>query len=474
MLFNTPIFLVFLLIVIPIYCVLPKMARKYFILSVSYIFYGYWDWRFCGLLLLSTVMDYYLGKWIASSATERGRRNMLHLSIAINLTLLGFFKYFNFFLDTFQKLPGVHLDQLHLHILLPVGISFYTFQSLSYTFDIYRRKLEPAKNLLDYALFVSFFPQLVAGPIEKAIDLLPQVVKSPTPTKENINEGIALITIGMFKKVMIGDTCSKYVDHLFTEPNYYTSGEMLCALFLFAIQIYADFSGYSKIAKGCGKLLGVNLIDNFNQPYLSSNITDFWRRWHISLSNWLKDYVYIWWLGGNRKSKIRTYLNLLATMLIGGFWHGASWTFIIWGGIHGSALAIHKFILGDKKPEIEYKYKGILDFLRYTMNVIFTFLLVVIAWLFFRAPNFDTIKIFFSKMTHWTSSDLMIQMLEISFVYYVVSTAMDIIEYRTKNHAFTLLLKPAIRYGLYIPVWAVIIMYMYTVIKPIPFIYFQF
>lgn len=474
MLFNTPIFLIFLLIVIPVYCVLPKMARKYFILIVSYIFYGYWDWRFCGLLLLSTVMDYYLGQWIANSADEKRRRSMLHLSIAINLTLLGFFKYFNFFLETFQKIPGVHLDQLHIHILLPVGISFYTFQSLSYTFDIYRRKLEPAKSIFDYALFVSFFPQLVAGPIEKAIDLLPQVIKSPTPTKENIKEGIALITIGMFKKVLIGDTCSKYVDHLFTEPNYYSSSEMLCALFLFAIQIYADFSGYSKIAKGCGKLLGVNLIDNFNQPYLSSNITDFWRRWHISLSDWLKDYVYIWWLGGNRKGKKRTYFNLMATMLIGGFWHGASWTFVIWGGIHGSALAIHKFILGDKKPQTEYTYRGIPSFVKYLLNAIFTFLIVVLAWLFFRAQNFDTIKIFFSKMTHWTSSDVIVDMLEIAAAFYIVSTVMDVIEYRTKNHAFTLLLKPAVRYGVYITVWTVIIMYMYTVIKPMPFIYFQF
>jgi alginate O-acetyltransferase complex protein AlgI len=474
MLFNSLVFLVFLAVVVPVFYLLPFKFKKVFILVASYVFYGYWDWRFCSLLLLSTVMDYYLGRVIYAEQDEVKRKRLLHISLLVNLTLLGFFKYFNFFIDSFSTAFGTQLDSVHLYIILPVGISFYTFQSLSYTFDLYRRRMEPAKSLLDYSVFVSFFPQLVAGPIEKAIHLLPQVEKLKNPDRSFVKEGIVLVTIGMVKKVMIGDTIGKYVDNIFMEYTYYSSGEIICALIMFSIQIYADFSGYSLIAKGCGKLLGVTLMDNFKQPYLASNITDFWRRWHISLSDWLKDYVYIWWLGGNKKGKFRTYCNLMTTMLLGGLWHGANWTFVIWGGIHGLALAVHKFMLGDRKPETRFVYSGVGSAARYIFNVLVTYLVVLFAWLFFRAPDLATATSMIGQMTHWTGSEIMGDLIIVTAVYFGAIILLDLFEYYTDSYAYLLAVRPAVRYGILTPVWALIITYMYTVGKPAPFIYFQF
>lgn len=473
MLFNSLVFLVFLGLVIPIFYLLPQRLKKIFLLFASYTFYGYWDWRFCSLLLLSTVMDYYLGKTIYQEQDQKKRKRWLHLSLLVNLMLLGFFKYFNFFIESFSSVFGA-LDSVHLYIILPVGISFYTFQSLSYTFDLYRNRMVPAKSLLDYSLFVSFFPQLVAGPIEKAIHLLPQVEKCTMPSHGYIKEGIVLITIGMFKKIMIGDTIGKYVDNVFAEPTYYKSGELVCALVMFSIQIYADFSGYSLIAKGCGKMLGVTLMDNFKQPYLSSNITDFWRRWHISLSDWLKDYVYIWWLGGNRKGKFRTYVNLMITMLLGGLWHGASWTFIIWGGIHGLALSFHKLISGENKHEKQFKYKGLSSTMHDAFSAFVTYLIVSFAWLFFRSPDLPFAINIIYQLINWNSSEMISNFVLITTVYVVVILLLDGIEYFTNDYAFLLLVRPAIRYGIMLPVWMVLIMYMFTVGKPAPFIYFQF
>jgi alginate O-acetyltransferase complex protein AlgI len=304
-------------------------------------------------LALSTVVDFFIEKALFKAKEEKNRKWFLVTSILVNLGILGVFKYFGFFIDSFESLGsvmGVQFDYLHLNIILPVGISFYTFQTMSYSIDIYRRKLEPTNNFIDFAVFVSFFPQLVAGPIERAANLLPQISKIPKPTKEQIQQGIVRIVSGLFTKVMIGDTTGRFVDQIFGNPEIYKSVELISALVLFSIQIYADFSGYSSIARGVAKLLGIELMKNFEQPYLSSNITEFWRRWHISLSSWLKDYLYIS-LGGNRKGMNMTYINLMLTMLLGGLWHGASWNFVIWGGLHGAYLVIHKLILGDKKPQ---------------------------------------------------------------------------------------------------------------------------
>lgn len=472
MLFNSLVFLTFLLVVIPVYyAIRDKTQKKVFLLLASYVFYGYWDWRFLGLLVLSSVMDFYLGRFIHSASTQGRRKAWLLFSLFVNLTVLGFFKYYNFFLDSFQAMVGSNLDFLHLNIILPVGISFYTFQSLSYTFDVYRRKMEPEDNILDYILFVAFFPQLVAGPIERAIDLLPQIKNPVNPGKSAIWDGFLLISLGMTKKVLIGDTVSKFVDHIFTEPGYFTSPELLSALLLFAIQIYADFSGYSNIARGCGKLLGVELVINFRQPYLSGNITEFWRRWHISLSSWLREYLYIWGLGGNRFGRARTYMNLLLTMLIGGFWHGANYTFIIWGGIHGLALAAHKwFCESTGGPRV---VDGRQLKLSAMPPVILTFMTVAFAWLFFRAPDLSTAIYFLESFIHWRGSEVWGQLLVVVITYYVVIFSLDLIEDRYGELFLRNLGRP-VQVALVIPFWIAICMYLLSIGKPMPFIYFQF
>ena len=469
MLFNSLFFLVFLVVVVSTYYYLPsRKSKKYFLVFASYIFYGYWDWRFCGLLFLSTIMDYIIGKAIYEEFNLKRKLNLLNLSILLNLGLLGLFKYYNFFIDSFSSISWVKLDFAHINVILPVGVSFYTFQSLSYTFDLYRNKMKPSQSLLDYTLFVSFFPQLVAGPIEKAKDLLPQIERCGKPTMEYIKEGIVLITLGMFRKVLLGDTSGKFVDHIFAEPNYYSSSELIAACFLFSIQIYMDFSGYSLIAKGCGKLLGVDLVVNFKQPYFSRSITDFWRRWHISLSEWLKDYVYIWWLGGNRKGKFRTYINLFITMVLGGLWHGANWTFVVWGMIHGIGLAFDKVTTQKNQETIKYR------FIRNVFGIFSVYLFVVFAWLFFRAQNLSDVQIFFSRMFVWQSSELAYMFFGIVLSFMVVAYVLDMIELKSKNQAFLLLLPIGWRYGIITCTWVVLIFFMLANGKPMPFIYFQF
>jgi alginate O-acetyltransferase complex protein AlgI len=469
MLFNSIVFIVFLIFVVTTNYLLPSKWRKYFLVSAGYVFYGYWDWRFCGLLLLSTIVDFYLGQAIAKADNIISKKRFLSLSIFLNLSLLGFFKYFNFFIDTFQSSFGASLDFLHLNLILPVGISFYTFQSLSYIFDIYRGKCNSCNSLLDYATFVAFFPQLMAGPIERAVNLLPQIERMKSPSKIDFKKGLALLTLGMFKKVLIGDTIGKYVDHIFTEPQWYYSDELIIALFMFSIQIYVDFSGYSLIAKGSAKFLGVDLIDNFKRPYLSINITDFWRRWHISLSNWLKEYVYIWWLGGNRINKWRTYLNLFYTMLLGGIWHGANWTFVIWGGIHGLALAFHKKFGSKGKVEIS-KWDLMLRF----SSGVFTFIFVSFAWLFFRAENFETVKLFMTSISEWRFGADSFLFLKIFTAYAMVVLFLDILEEYYNDSAFLSRFSNSVFFAILIPSWFSIILYLYTVGRPSPFIYFQF
>ena len=390
MLFNSFVFLIFLGIVIPVfYAIKTKSGRNIFLLLASYFFYGYWDWRFCSLLLISTLIDFYVGGKLYKTENEKKRKKLLLVSMVANLGILGFFKYFNFFAESFATLlksMGGHPDFVLLNIILPVGISFYTFQTMTYTIDIYRRKLEPTNSLIDFALYVSFFPQLVAGPIERASHLLPQLSKKFGATKEQFEKGMVLIVMGLFKKVMIGDTAGRVVDRIFGQPDLYHSPELLMALILFAIQIYADFSGYSSIARGTAKLMGIELMKNFEQPYLSANITEFWRRWHISLSSWLKDYLYIS-LGGNRKGKGRTYINLMITMLFGGLWHGASWNFVIWGGLHGIYLAIHKWMLKGKKIKEHFQYQGRKSLIRFSFNVILTNLLGIVYLVIFPGKN---------------------------------------------------------------------------------------
>ena len=476
MLFNSFIFFIFLGIILPLYYKLPKQLKNPLLLIASYFFYGYWDYRFTALLALSTIIDFIVGQKLYQSQDAKAKKRWLLLSLFSNLGILAVFKYYGFFISSFESLASVfgsNLDYLHLNIILPVGISFYTFQTLSYTIDIYRGRLSPTKNFIDFAVFVSFFPQLVAGPIERASSLLPQISKTPMPTRSQIKEGVVLIVTGLFKKVMIGDAAGRIVDHIFSQPDIYKSPELLAALVLFSIQIYADFSGYSSIARGTAKLLGIELMKNFEQPYLSQNITEFWRRWHISLSTWLRDYLYFS-LGGNRKGINRTYINLMLTMLLGGLWHGASWNFVIWGGLHGVYLIVHKLSLGNKKVANCYKYDGLKSLLVYFLNTALTFVLVLITWLFFRSTDFETAYSFIQKMIYWESSEFAMRFFLITISFSLMMLLFDFFEYYTKSHTFILLFKnKGIVLGLLVAMLFVSFIFMFQN-EALPFIYFQF
>jgi alginate O-acetyltransferase complex protein AlgI len=474
MLFNSFIFFIFLGVVLPVFYLLPnKRSKNLFLLLASYFFYGYWDWRFCSLLAISSIIDYYVAIEIDKREDPIKRKNLLYVSLISNLGMLAFFKYFNFFVDSFQVMSakfGMHVDYLHLNIILPVGISFYTFQTLSYTIDVYKRELKASTNFIDFSLFVSFFPQLVAGPIERATNLLPQVQKDFKATREQVKQGVVLIVIGLFRKVMIGDTTGRFVDHIFGNLEQYKSVEILAGLILFSVQIYADFSGYSHIARGTSKLLGIELMKNFEQPYLSKNITEFWRRWHISLSTWLKDYLYIA-LGGNKKGNTRTYINLMLTMLLGGLWHGASWNFVIWGGLHGMYLAVHKKMLGNKKVHAS-RIESLS--IQNIVSIVITFLLVVFTWLFFRSTSWDSTQLFFSKIFNWESSEYAGLFISIAGAYLFVTIMFDIFEYYAGKHTYILNIKSVgIRAGILSAMLLVTLIYMFQA-EPAPFIYFQF
>lgn len=386
MLFNSYVFVLFFGIVLTVYWRLGRSLQNRFLLAASYLFYGWWDWRFLGLIALSTVVDYFCGLRVGKGKPRR--KAWLLFSLCTNLGILGFFKYFGFFVDSAERFLGalgVSASTPILEFVLPVGISFYTFQTLSYTIDAYRGHGKPERNFWDFALYVSYFPQLVAGPIERSTRLLPQLRSRRTITREMVRTASVLILMGFFKKIAIADAVAPYVDSAFMDPGGKSAPFLWISLYLFTIQIYCDFSGYSDIARGVSRLLGIELMVNFRQPYLATNIVDFWRRWHISLSSWLRDYLYIP-LGGNRSGKLMTYRNLFLTMLLGGLWHGAGWNFVIWGGLHGLYLAIHRFVVG-KRPEAS---PGATGLLRKVPAWFLTFHLVCLAWVFFRADTFPS------------------------------------------------------------------------------------
>ena len=332
MLFTQIEFLLFFIFcLISIYLTSSNRFRKGILLFASYYFYAYWDWRFLSLIIYSTLIDFIVGKYIARTKNQQVRKRLLFISLVSNLSVLGFFKYFNFFINSLSiPLAEIGLNVTTLNIILPIGISFYTFQTLSYTIDIYRNKIPPTSSILDFSLFVAFFPQIVAGPIVRAAEFLPQLKVKRVINWDNLFIGFRLFTFGFFKKVFIADNLAIFVDKVFENPSVFSSITILLGVIAFGIQIYCDFSGYSDMAIGIAKALGYELPLNFNYPYIAKNITDFWRRWHMSLSFWLRDYLYIP-LGGNRKGTRRTYINLMLTMLLGGLWHGASWNFVVWG-----------------------------------------------------------------------------------------------------------------------------------------------
>jgi alginate O-acetyltransferase complex protein AlgI len=389
--FSSFQFLAFLLVVMALLIVVPGQRwRKLILIVASYYFYAYWDWRFLLLLLLNTVVNAFLGKAMYVAEEPRRKKLILVGSLVFNLGVLAFFKYFNFFIESAEYVLsplGFHLETVS--IILPVGISFFTFESISYVIDIFRGTTKPAESFADYALFVAFFPRLVAGPIVRPADYLPQLKKPIGIRGHNVWAGAQIFTVGLFKKLILADSVAPFVNQVFADPNYYSGATVWLAVFAYAIQIYCDFSGYSDMAIGIARMLGFHLNRNFHMPYIATSVTEFWQRWHISLSTWLRDYLYIP-LGGNRKGNRRTYVNLMITMLLGGLWHGASWNFVIWGGVHGAALSVNRYW----ERVVKMKPTPVGRVLAWAA----TFLFVCAVWVLFRAPDTATMLAMYSKM----------------------------------------------------------------------------
>ena len=426
MLFNSIDFAFFLPIVFVLYWVLfqRNIQRQNLLIAIaSYIFYGWWNWRFLTLILFSTVVDYTLSLRMSKHSDPKKRKILLGTSLLVNLGLLGFFKYYNFFIANFVEafsLFGQEITIRSLHIILPVGISFYTFQTLSYSIDVYRRKIEPTTDFVAFSAFVSFFPQLVAGPIERASNLLPQFHKERRFDYFQAVDGTRQILWGFFKKMVIADNCAKYADIIFHEPNAYSSVVLIFGAVMFAFQIYGDFSGYSDIAIGTSKLFGFNLMKNFAFPYFSRDMAEFWRRWHISLSTWFRDYLYIP-LGGSQRRLKTTLRNTFIIFLVSGFWHGANWTFILWGALHAAyfvpllLFAKNRRHLGDIAPS------RVLPTFRDVGSISITFALTVLAWIPFRADNIHhTMEYYTALFTQDFFGNISLQFRSISNGFHVV------------------------------------------------------
>ena len=381
--FTSPFFLVLFTLFFGFFLMVYRhhTGKLLYLTLFSIYFYYKSSGMYFVILLASAITDFTLALILSKATDQWKRKAILTVSVIINLAVLGYFKYTMFFVDTINATTGSQIQTWD--IFLPVGVSFFTFQSISYIIDVYRKEIAPVTNFLEYSFFISFFPQLVAGPIVRAKDFIPQIKKPNVVTAKEFNRALFLIVCGLFKKIVISDYISiNFVDRIFDNPTLYSGAENLLGVYGYAIQIYCDFSGYTDIAIGIALLLGYHLPVNFNSPYISASITEFWRRWHISLSSWLKDYLYIP-LGGNRNGKFRQYLNLFLTMLLGGFWHGASLNFIVWGALHGTALGVDKFMKesGSKL--------GILNRIPFIVKVLFTFHFVCLCWIFFRAENFE-------------------------------------------------------------------------------------
>jgi len=404
MLFNSNIFLEFLIVFLLGYVLVRNHLRWRNILIViaSYVFYGWWDYRFLALILISTLIDYFAGLGIENTDSTPKRKLWLTISLAGNLGILGFFKYFDFFAQSLGVLfvrAGIPFETRTLGIILPVGISFYTFQTMSYTLDVYRREMRATRDFVAFMAYVSFFPQLVAGPIERARHLLPQFSETRTITRAMLREGIWLCIWGMFKKVVLADNLAPLVDMAYSSSG--NSGILvILGTLAFAFQIYCDFSGYSDIARGLAKILGFDIMVNFNIPYAAKNIRDFWRRWHISLSTWLRDYLYIS-MGGNRRGKARTWINIMITMLLGGLWHGANWTFVVWGCWHGLGLVLNHMFNDFRaiKQTDSTRNNAVGKFLAWGGTLLF----VLYGWLIFRAESIEQAASMTLTLTHFSA-----------------------------------------------------------------------
>lgn len=475
MVFNSFEYLFFLPIAFLLYWILFKKKlqhQNFLLLVLSYVFYAWWDWRFLSLILLSSFVDYYCGRFIYKSENNKTKKSWLWLSIFVNLGLLGVFKYFNFFSESFKDLfqsIGYEMNALTLDVVLPVGISFYTFQTMSYTIDVYKGQMKPTSNMLQFFSFVSFFPQLVAGPIERARNLLPQF-SEPRKFKYNfVADGMRQILWGLFKKVVVADNCAVVVNEIFGNYENLNPATLAVGVIFFAFQIYGDFSGYSDIAIGTARLFGFNLMQNFASPYFSRDIAEFWRRWHISLSTWFRDYLYIP-LGGSRGGKKMIVKNIFIIFVVSGFWHGANWTFVIWGALN--ALYITPLILLKKnRKNVDSAVTGkffhsFKDFL----SISFTFFLTCIAWIFFRSVDVGSAFGYLARLFSFQSWDIPSTDLK-PFAYIFILLIVEWVQ-RNKLHGLSIALSPLlVRWFIYLLIILIIILFGASSDS---FIYFQF
>ena len=485
MLFNSIHFAVFLPIVFLLYWfVFDRFIRRSrcqlrlqnaFVVAASYVFYGWWDWRFLLLIAFTSFCSWGSGLLIGGAKTKKEAKAWMWINIVLNLGILALFKYYDFFVTEFGQLFDVSTDKLLLKVILPVGISFYTFQALSYSIDVYRGKMEPTRDVVAFFAFISFFPQLVAGPIERATNLLPQFLKKRELDYDTAADGMRQILWGLFKKIVVADSCAVYVDQVFSTYTEQTGSTLLLAAILFAFQIYGDFSGYSDIAIGTAKLFGIKLMRNFNVPYFSRDIAEFWRRWHISLTTWFRDYVYIP-LGGSRVSKAKIVRNTFIIFLLSGFWHGANWTYIAWGAYH-AILFLPLILTGKNRKYTNQIAEGrVMPTLKEAGQMLLTFFLAVLGWIIFRAESigkaWDYVCGIFGRSlltTPWLKNR------ETYLVIMVSVVVMMVVEWfnRNRQHGFELSAKCpiALRYVAYLVLSIVIIRFSGA---PSAFIYFAF
>ncbi len=482
MLFNSIDFAIFLPVVFLIYWFATGKSIKvqnFFIVVASYTFYGWWDWRFLSLILLSTCTDYFVGVKLKGEIIEGKRKALLWTSVVINLGTLGIFKYYNFFIENLTNafsFFGAEINPTSLNVVLPVGISFYTFQTLSYTIDVYRKKLKPTHDFIAFAAFVGFFPQLVAGPIERAKNLLPQFQQKRSFDYSKATDGLRQILWGLFKKVVIADNCAFLANQIFNDSVEMNGSTLVLGAIFFAFQIYGDFSGYSDIAIGTARLFGFNLMKNFSFPYFSRDIAEFWRRWHISLSTWFRDYLYIP-LGGNHKKSIITFRNVLVVFLVSAFWHGANWTFIAWGTFH-ALLFLPLILTRNHRKNLDIAAKGkVLPTLKELLQITLTFVLTTLAWIFFRSENMNQAldvfsTIFSSSLFELPSFSEMYQ----SYPIILITIAFVIMEWQGREQEFAIQKfgfqwSMTFRHSFY---YLLIFMIMWFGGREQEFIYFQF
>jgi alginate O-acetyltransferase complex protein AlgI len=480
MVFNSITFLIFSGIFFPIYFLLKGRYRMLWSLAASYLFYGWWDWRFLSLIVISTFMDFQFGKVIGATDDAKRRKQMLVFSMIMNLGFLGFFKYFNFFIDSFTlMLQGFGLEPSvsTLNIILPVGISFYTFQSMSYTIDVYRKEIPVEPDFIKFATFIALFPQLVAGPIVRASDLLYQMDEDKKFEWNRFYSGLGRVLWGFFKKVAIADSLAPFVDQCWADPSRFSSSHLMIGVVFYSFQIYCDFSGYSDIAIGLARIMGYDFPENFKTPYFSKNFSEFWSRWHISLSSWLRDYLYIP-LGGNRNGKLATYKNNMLTMLLGGLWHGANWAFVFWGFLHGLYLILQKAAMPAWRKLSQLLHLPRPVYLFFSLVTVYIF--TCIAWVYFRSgslgresfANANTIlgRIFSFEDFSWSSTFNKYQIIKGAFLVLML-VSIEVSNFRFNWNSLQLR-QPLMRLGMFaFLLWMIA---LFGTFSSNAFIYFQF